>query len=254
MIANMGYQFDHASKSWMCAFMVAASPQDAVDAEHNTEDPNAAPFYYELLNLDQIKEHEREALQAGNQMNHAIYALAADAIEDVAQGERSNPGDMPPGFRDHLFSVTDDGEKFKVIDPGAEIDWTEFTEAQKTAKVTAEKVPEGTVVETIMADGHVETKKTAGEGGGYRITNPTGEQYLVDTEKFEKLYDATDKEGIYAPKFSPKKVVDIDQNVAFKAPWGEEMRIRKDGVLVHQGVGDIYGIQPDEYKETYSPV
>ena len=87
---------------------------------------------------------------------------------------------------------------------------------------------------TVADDGHVETSKTAGPDGGYKVTNPTGEQYLVDTEKFEKIYEKTEHDGIYQPKPDPRKVVTIDKNIAFRAPWGEEMKIKKDGV--HMGI------------------
>ena len=96
-----------------------------------------------------------------------------------------------------------------------------------------------------MADGHVETSKTAGPDGGYRVTYPSGEQYLVDTEKFERIYDLTDEAGVYAPKPDPRKVLPLEQNVAFEAPWGEKMYIKSGGVLVNGGGKDVYGIQSD---------
>lgn len=125
---------------------------------------------------------------------------------------------------------------FKTINPATDIDWSQAAWAQKSSQVKAEKVAPGTVVETVMADGHVETKKTAGEKGGYKITNPNGEQYLVDPTKFESRYDAVG-ENIYRPKWDPVRVIRTDENVTFKAPWGEDMRIKAGGVLV-KGTGD----------------
>ncbi len=141
---------------------------------------------------------------------------------------------------------------FKKIDPASYTDWSKASWAQKTAQVMAEKVPEGTVVETIMADGHVETEKTAGKNGGYKVTNPSGEQYLVDPAKFESRYDQVG-ENTFAPKFDPVRVVSLSESVSFIAPWGEEMRIKSGGVLVKgSGDNDIYGIQPEEFSQTYS--
>lgn len=252
MIINVGFQFDRASKSWNGAFMFAANAKAAAQAsEHNMSD--TSKFHYELLSLDEITKRELTALNSGDQESYAVFNLAKEAIEDVENGNRATPYDLPPDFKESLFSKSQDGEMFKVIDPSKDVDWTEFFLAQKIAKVKAEKVPAGTVVETIMSDGHVETKKTAGPNGGYKVTNPTGEQYLVDTEKFESIYDKTGHDGIYQPKPDPRKMVTVDKNISFKAPWGEEMKIKKDGVLVHQGIKDVYGIQPDEYRKTYAP-
>jgi hypothetical protein len=144
-------------------------------------------------------------------------------------------------------------EEFKAIDPVTYADWSKAQWAQNTAKVKAEFVPAGTVVETIMADGHVETTKTAGADGGYKVTNPTGEQYLVDPAKFEKRYQPS-APGIYEPKFDPVQVVRIEESVAFKAPWGEDMRIKAGGALVNGGGNDVYGIQPEEFEATYSMI
>ncbi len=47
------------------------------------------------------------------------------------------------------------------------------------------------------------------------------------------------------------KVVELQENVRFQAPWGEEMRIRAGGVLVIKDSGDIYGIQREEFQDTY---
>ena len=41
-------------------------------------------------------------------------------------------------------------------------------------------------------------------------------------------------------------------SVAFEAPWGEAMFIKEGGVLVHGGGKDVYGIQPDEFDQTYT--
>lgn len=139
---------------------------------------------------------------------------------------------------------------FEEIDP-AQIDFSQARFAQKTAKVTARTATEGERVDTIMKNGLVETTNTA-KAGDYVVTNPGGEQYLVGKEKFEKRYVPTDNPNVFAPNAAPVKVLELDRNVSFKAPWGETMNIRAGGVLVSNGPGDVYGIQPDEFKETYS--
>jgi hypothetical protein len=140
---------------------------------------------------------------------------------------------------------------FKTINPATDIDWNLASWAQKTAQVMAERVDAGTVVQTIMADGHVETSKTAGKDGGYKITNPNGEQYLIDPAKFESRYDSAG-DNVYRPKYDPIRVVQTNENVSFNAPWGEKMFIKAGGVLVKgSGDNDIYGIQKEEFENTY---
>lgn len=205
--------------------------------------------HYELLTLEEIYQRRDIEKTSGNEQNSLAYKVAASAIEDTKSGARSSPYDLPAEFNKNLFSMANDGERYKVIDPVADVDWTDFELAQKSEKIKAERVEAGTEVMTVMADGHHETTNVAGSEGGYRVTNPAGEQYLVQNDKFEALYDKTDNENIYQPKSDLRKVLPLSGNVAFTAPWGEEMKIRKDGVLVNGGKGDIYGIQPAEYKE-----
>lgn len=248
-LQNIGYKFDRAAKQWLAAFIIAAS-QTAIANANISEKPG---HHYELLNAEQIGEREEEALTAGNEADYTELNLAREAIEETEAGLRATPHDLPNDFKEHLF-VENEGDLYKVIDPAKDLNWTEYYLAQKTAEVKAEKVLPGTVVETILADGHVETTKTAGEKGGYRVTNPTGEQYLVDTDKFENLYDETDTAGIYQPKPDPRKVLDSDKNVTFRASWGENMLMRKGSAIVHGGQDDIYGIAAEEYAATYSRI
>ena len=140
--------------------------------------------------------------------------------------------------------------EFRVIDPNA-IDFSGAKPAQKTATISARQALEGEQVDTIMKDGHVETTHTA-KAGEMVVKNPAGEQYVVEAAKFAKKYEPTGTPGVYAPKGGPVNVLPLDENVEFKAPWGETMKIKAGGVLVHNGPGDVYGIQPEEFRETYS--
>lgn len=243
----VGFRFDKLTKAWKAAFFIGAlgvSPLQATAAEQSG--------HYELLGLSELQNREEAARKAEDPFAEREYRTAERAILETQQGLRATPNELPPEFDKELYTDVD-GRLFKVIDPVRDVDWTEFQVAQKTARVKAELVVPGTVVDTIMANGLHETSKTAGPDGGYRVTAHTGEQYLVDKAKFEKLYDITDAEGVYAPKPSPRKVLPVgDRDVAFTAPWGEPMRIASGGVLVNGGKGDVYGIQPEEFKATYS--
>lgn len=242
----VGYRYEPARKSWLGAFFIGAFGQAAEAGK-----PTKPQGHYELLDLAQITARAEQAVISGDRDAELEYGTAANAIQETVDGKRATPHDLPVDFRERLFS-SHNHELFKVVDPVADYDWTEFRRAQKTAQVHAEFVGEGTRVETIMANGLVETSKTAGPGGGYKVTAQIGEQYLVDKAKFEKLYNETDAPDIYAPKPDVRKVLELKDNVAFTAPWGEEMRIRGGGVLVHGGKKDVYGIQPDEFKASYS--
>lgn len=248
MISIAGYQFSKSCKSWLGAFLITAAA---------TGDSPALARHYELLDLPQIEERAQQAQEAGNTSDALDYKSAALAIRETQEGLRATPYDLPSDFDKNLYDVSEEGA-FKVIDPAKDINWTEYFLAQKTAQVKAELVGAGTEVITLVQgeDGKLlhEATKTAGADGGYVVTNPTGEQYLVDVKKFESVYQETDVAGIYAPVPDPRKVVPVEQNVSFEAPWGGPMRIQEGGVLVHGGPNDIYGINPKEYKETYSPI
>ena len=247
MIQSIGFQFSKSAKQWMAAFAIATvGSAGGASAQQD--------HHYELFSLEELTVLERQAQDSGDMQAYYEYDLAERAIRETVEGKRATPHDLPDDFEENLYARDNQGTLYHVVDPARDVNWTEFFIAQKTARVHAEKVEPGTVVETVLADGRVETSKTAGPEGGYRVTNPTGEQYLVDTAKFESIYDVTEEAGVFAPKPDPRKVVNVDENIAFTAPWGTPMYIKKDGVLVHGGVKDIYGIQPDEYSETYSPV
>ena len=138
-------------------------------------------------------------------------------------------------------------ELFKPIDT-QNLDWNRSNWAQKTSSVRAEHVPANTPITTRMKDGHIETQNTSKEGD-VLVTNPSGEQYLVGQEKFNARYDQ--RGDVFTPKAAPVEVMAIRENVSFKAPWGEEMKIKAGGVLVKAGENDVYGIQKEEFHETY---
>lgn len=148
-------------------------------------------------------------------------------------------------------ALTGHEKEFTPIDPRTGADWAIACWSHKEAKVFAEFVPAGTKIGTVLKDGHRETTKTAGPEGGYKVTNPGGEQYLVDPEKFAGRYETTGIAGEYRPKLNPVKAVQTGKDVSFIAPWGEEMRIKAGGWLVKTRDGEIYGIQPDAFGSTY---
>lgn len=148
-------------------------------------------------------------------------------------------------------STLDPINDFVPIDPGS-VKFDGAKKFKKVAEITARPATVGEVIVTI-AGGIVETRRTA-ELGDYLVTNPDGEQYLVPGDKFDKKYalkpGTTDTYVCIAP---PVRVVFTDTPVAFTGPWGEKFYLKAQGALVEHPRG-CYGVQPQEFRNTYQPV
>lgn len=127
---------------------------------------------------------------------------------------------------------------------------------RKFATVTARVGTVGEKVSTVMADGLHETDNvvSADENGnpGWVVTNPSGEQYIVQdstfTAKYEKIDGTPDQ---FRPKGAPIVAGQVNESIRFDAPWGEEIRLVAGGYLVFTDRDDIYAIQEKEFLETY---
>ena len=86
------------------------------------------------------------------------------------------------------------------------------------------------------------------------VKNPDGEEYIVKPDKFASKYRATSEKGVYKPTDGPIKYVEIDQDIAFTAPWGEEMYGVKGAVLNISSLDDVYAIQNEAFSKTYTDV
>ena len=143
-------------------------------------------------------------------------------------------------------------ETFTRIDPQA-VDFSNARMARKTAWVAARPAREGERITTRVRGGLTETTNTA-IATDMVVTNPGGERYIIRAVKFAERYRETGTAGLYEPRSTPLPVLPVTENVEFLAAWGQLMRIKAGGVLVLNGPGDIYGIQPDEFAQTYSYV
>ena len=112
-------------------------------------------------------------------------------------------------------------------------------------------------VVTVTSDGK-ETQNTA-EPNDIIMSGPSREQYVVKPEKF------IGKRGLYTgkiggtvtPEQSPRivaRVENITQDITFKAPWGEDMILKRGDYLVKDGDQGYYRIAQKEYDETYNPI
>lgn len=131
-------------------------------------------------------------------------------------------------------------------------------EVAKFARIQARQGTLGEEVVTKMANGLEETRNSVkidektGEPG-WVVTNPDGEQYIVEDSVFKKKYEIDpENPAQYKPKGGPVLSSPINEHIEFEAPWGETMRIECGGSLVLSGPNDIYGIQKDEFEHTYA--
>lgn len=99
-----------------------------------------------------------------------------------------------------------------------------------------------------------ETKGKVKVEGSMIVKNPDGEEYIVKPDKFASKYRATSEKGVYKPTDGPIKYVEIDQDIAFTAPWGEEMYGVKGAVLNISSLDDVYAIQNEAFSKTYTNV
>lgn len=126
---------------------------------------------------------------------------------------------------------------------------------RKNVVITAEQVEESQNLETVLANGLVETTRVV-PAGEWIITNPGGEQYAIGDEKFKSRYE---KDG---DKYRAKGLIKAIKNftngdVEIIAPWGEKqygdkkcyfaVALDENGNLTK----DRYIIGNDEFLETY---
>ncbi|MBO7528132.1 MAG: hypothetical protein J6T74_09645 [Clostridia bacterium] len=133
--------------------------------------------------------------------------------------------------------------------------------AQKTASVFARLGIIGEEVDTrprVERDGKIyvigETKGKVKIAGSMIVTNPDGEEYIVKPEMFAKKYKPTSKEGVYEPISCPIKYIITEKDIAFKASWGEDMFAVKDAALNVTDLDEVYAIQNDAFKKTYTTI
>lgn len=131
-------------------------------------------------------------------------------------------------------------------------------EVTKFARIKARQGQVGEEVVTKMANGLEETRNSVkldektGEPG-WIITNPDGEEYIVEDSVFKDKYELDlENPDQYKPKGKPVLSIKIDEHIEFKAPWGEIMKIECGGSLILSGPNNIYGIQENKFKNTYA--
>jgi hypothetical protein len=128
--------------------------------------------------------------------------------------------------------------------------------AQKKAIVEARQVKETEHLDTILANGFLETSREV-PVGHWIITNPGGEEYAMNDEKFQSRY-----EDMGNGKFRAVGVIrcynnPTGGNVEITAPWGEKQFGDSRCYFAtavdenYEPTKDRYIIGADEFDETY---
>lgn len=132
--------------------------------------------------------------------------------------------------------------------------------AKKTSFVEARLGKVGESVDTrprVERDGKIyvigETTGKVKIEGSMIVKNPDGEEYIVKPEAFAKKYKPTDKKGVFEPISEPIKYVTLQQDILFKAPWGEDMFGVKGAAINISNLDKIYAIQNEAFNRTYTP-
>lgn len=132
----------------------------------------------------------------------------------------------------------------------------------KKAEVNAAIAAGGEKIETVLADGTVETTNVANPGDAI-ITNPGGEKYIIPAETFTKRYEATTEEGVFRAKGMSRAFKnDTGAPIEIMAPWGEPQYGDENCMIAtvfdpdnpNEIGADRYIIGAAEFAETFGPI
>lgn len=132
----------------------------------------------------------------------------------------------------------------------------------KKGMVEARILAEDEQLDTVLADGTVETSRIV-PAGEVIVTNPGGEQYAIEREKFDKRYEVTSEDGIYRAKGMVRAVDNpTGEDIQVMAPWGELQFGGPDCKIASvfnpdnpdEVSSDRYIIGGQEFEDTYGPI
>ena len=132
---------------------------------------------------------------------------------------------------------------------------------RKFGKVRAEVAQGGESLQTILADGTVETTNIANPGD-IIVTNPGGERYIIGASNFNLRYEATDENGVFRAKGKARIVPNpTGRPIKIVAPWGEEQFGGPDALIAtvydpnnpDEISANRYIIGRSEFNTTYVP-
>lgn len=174
----------------------------------------------------------------------------------------ANPDELKPNAQPDVKTMTfnkggeDIEAECEVVDLSSEEFDKLFENApqyRKNAEVKARQIV-GNVTEKVETALDA-TSSTATEGD-WVVTNPGGEEYTVANDTFEGAYSAKEGEdGVFIALGVPVRVVKVDENVVFTAPWGSDQGVLAGGYVVERtDNGERYGIDEQAFADTYEAV
>jgi len=152
-----------------------------------------------------------------------------------------------------------------LVDLQTEEYTTSFSQAplyEKTALVRIRKAKPGDAITTRLADGTTETTNVA-EENQVIITNPGGEEYLLDEAKAFATHVETEQPGLYKETQLIRAIDNpTGQEVSIMAPWGDEQIGAADCKFASPHdptqpdliTAERYIIGGEEFLATYAPV
>jgi hypothetical protein len=131
---------------------------------------------------------------------------------------------------------------------------------RKNGEFRAKRVSVATSVETILADGRMETRNVAAPGD-YVVTGPGGERYVVKPEVFTARYER--KPGARDVYLARGEIIAVPnplgRAIQFLASWGEVQTGAADCMIadvfdpaIRKRAGRPYIIGRAEFEKTYS--
>jgi len=119
---------------------------------------------------------------------------------------------------------------------------------RKNAEVQARQATAREEVRTAL-----DATTSTAEPGDWIVTNPTGETYRVANGTFSNAYRPIEgKVGFFEAVGVPVKVVKVEEDIAFNAPWGSLQGVRAGGYVVERtDNGERYGIDKAAFETTY---
>lgn len=129
---------------------------------------------------------------------------------------------------------------------------------RKQGQVMARRAIHGEKIVTTLASGVKETENIAQEGD-WIVTNPSGEQYVISSDKFIRRYKATGEDGVYLARGCCRAIRNpFGVPIEIMASWGElqtgDARCMIADTCDESGEnmgGEPYLIDAEAFKETY---
>jgi hypothetical protein len=103
----------------------------------------------------------------------------------------------------------------------------------KTEAVNAYRVPMGEQEVIPVKSG---ATSDIARGGDWVIISISGEKYKGPAD-FDDVYECVPGErGLYRPRHDPREMIKLEEDVIFRAPWGEDQAVRKGGYLMQRTI------------------